>query len=241
VRLTWYGHSTVLVELDGVRLLTDPVLRSRVLHLRRSARMDAQAIGQLDGILVSHGHWDHLDLPSLRRVASGATVIAPRGLGPLLRRRGCASVTELSRGEGVDLGALRIRAVHAEHRMARRGFGRTSAALGYVLSGSRRVYFAGDTDLFAGMSDLAPLDVALLPVSGWGRRLPAGHLDPKRAADALARLRPTVAVPIHWGTYSAWRARPTDPWPAEEFARAAADAAPGVAVRILAPGVTIDL
>ena len=241
MQLTWYGHSTVLVELDGIRLLTDPVLRARVLHLRRNATVDARAIGRVDAILVSHGHWDHLDLRSLRHLARAATVIVPRGLGPLLRRRGCTSVTEVSPGSDTEFGSLHVRAVHAEHGRVRRGLGGASPAIGYVLVGSRRIYFAGDTDLFAGMSDLAPLDVALLPVSGWGRRLPAGHLSPQRAAEALALLRPAVAVPIHWGTYSAWRARPPDMGPAERFARAASEVAPDVVVRIPAPAVAIDL
>ena len=243
MRLTWLGHSTVLVELDGIRLLTDPVLRSRVLHLRRSTPVDERDIGRLDGVLVSHGHWDHLDLPSLRRVDQGATVFVPRGLVPLLhgRRETMRAVVELNAGEEAELGPLRINAVHAEHHAARRRLHRSSAALGYVVEGTRRVYFAGDTDLFSGMRELAPLDLALLPVAGWGPRLPAGHLDPKRAADALTFLCPRVAVPIHWGTYSVWRASRPDPSPAQEFARAAADIAPDVEVRIPTHGVPIDL
>ena len=81
---------------------------------------------------------------------------------------------------------------------------RSPPALGYVVSGSQQVYFAGDTDLFAGMSALAgALDVALLPVAGWGPKVDAGHLDPLRAAKSLPLLKPRIAVPIHWGTYSA--------------------------------------
>jgi L-ascorbate metabolism protein UlaG (beta-lactamase superfamily) len=91
------------------------------------------------------------------------------------------------------------------------------------------------------MRDLAPLDLALLPVAGWGPRLPPGHLDARRAAEALMLLRPRVAVPIHWGTYGLWGARTPDARPAEEFARAAADVAPDVVVRIPSPGAPIEL
>jgi len=241
VQLTWLGHSTVLVELDGVRVLTDPVLRRRVLHLRQVAPVDERALGRVDCILVSHGHWDHLDLPSLERSGRGAHVVVPRGLGGLLRRRRFGDVTEVDIGDEMEIGPLRVHATPAAHTASRRRLGPRAPALGYVLAGSRRVYFAGDTDLFAGMADLGPLDVALLPVSGWGPRLPPGHLDPRRAAAALRLLRPRVAVPIHWGTFAPWRGRPSDLGRAEAFSRAAAELAPEVDVRILAHGETVEL
>ena len=100
------------------------------------------------------------------------------------------------------------------------------------------VYFAGDTDLFDGMAELGPLDVAVLPVSGWGSKVPAGHLDPRRAAEALRLLRPRIAVPVHWGTFRTPFAPRPDDRPAVEFARAAAELAPEVDVRVLAIGET---
>jgi len=112
-------------------------------------------------------------------------------------------------------------------------------SLGYLLDGPERIYFAGDTDLFAGMSALAGrVDVALVPIWGWGPRLPAGHLNPARAAEAIARIRPRLAVPIHWGTLRAWGAqRGLDPAaPARAFADAVAHSAPDTEVRILMPG-----
>ena len=103
------------------------------------------------------------------------------------------------------------------------------------------MYFAGDTDLFDGMAALAPLDVALVPVSGWGPKVGPGHLDPSGAAQALTLLRPTIAVPIHWGTYAvAWSER-GDASPAERFAREAATVAPDVDVRVLQVGGTLEL
>jgi L-ascorbate metabolism protein UlaG (beta-lactamase superfamily) len=118
-------------------------------------------------------------------------------------------------------------------------------ALGYVVTGSRRVYFAGDTDLFPGMAELGPLDLALLPVAGWGPRLPPGHLDARRAAEALRLLAPATAVPIHWGTYSPISKLRTSAAarrePADEFARLAAQLAPTVAVHVLAPGESLEL
>jgi L-ascorbate metabolism protein UlaG (beta-lactamase superfamily) len=234
--LTWLGHSTVVVDLDGTRLLTDPVLRRRVWHLRREASPEP---GPVDGILVSHTHFDHLDRASLRRFDRSLPVLAPRGVGKLLRGWGFRQVTELTAGEELELGGLAIRATHAEHESSRGPLSQASASLGYVLEGSTSVYFAGDTDLFDGMAELGPVDVALLPVSGWGPRLPAGHLDPRGAAEALRLLRPRIAVPVHWGTFrTPFAARPDD-GPAQEFARAAAELAPEVEVRVLAIGETL--
>jgi len=110
-----------------------------------------------------------------------------------------------------------------------------------VLEASASVYFAGDTDLFAAMSKLGPVDAALLPVAGWGPKLGPGHLDPARAAEALRLLRPKVAVPIHWGTFRTPFADHAGDGPAREFARLAGMLAPGVDVRVLSIGETLTL
>jgi L-ascorbate metabolism protein UlaG (beta-lactamase superfamily) len=239
VIVSYVGHGTVELELDGIRLLTDPVLRARVGHLRRVAP-PAEISQSVDAILVSHAHHDHLDLPSLANLPASALAVAPRGAGRLLRR--FQRVVELGEGEEVTVGPLVVRALYAEHPGGRTPFRARGPALSYALLGSKRVYFAGDTGLFAGMNDLVPdLDLALLPVWGWGSRLGPGHLDPRSAAEALRLLRPRAAIPIHWGTYRLLhRAHVADPAaldaPALAFAQAAAELAPEVEVRILRPG-----
>ena len=166
------------------------------------------------------------------------------GGGPLLTRRGFRRVVEIERGESIDVEGVTIEATHAEHD-GRRGLVTKAAAVGYLVSGTGRVYFAGDTDLFDDMRDLAPdLDVAILPVAGWGPRLPPGHLDARLATQALTLLRPRVAIPVHWGTYR--RIGLTrDPAvlrePAESFAELAAEAAPDVEVCVLDPGASVDI
>jgi L-ascorbate metabolism protein UlaG (beta-lactamase superfamily) len=239
--LTWLGHSTVVIDVDGTRLVTDPVLRRRIFHLRRAAAVEPGALGALDGILVSHSHFDHLDVPSLSRLPRSLSVVCPTGIGQLLRRRGFEQVHEVGPGEIVEVGGREVRATHAEHRTNRRPFAGRSAALGYVVEGSKNVYFAGDTELFDGMADLGPIDVALLPVSGWGPRMPAGHLEPRSAAEALLLLRPKVAVPVHWGTFRAPFGPRLDDRAAREFASAAARLAPEVEVRVLQIGETLPL
>lgn len=242
--VAYLGHATVLIETGGTRLLTDPLLRARVAHLRRAAPAPATPrLTSADVVLISHAHLDHLDVPSLRRLEPSVPVVVPRGFARVVRRAGTRDVREVEVGDRVALGAIEVLATRAEHDGRRMPFGRVAQAVGYLIKGPQRVYFAGDTDLFDGMRDIeADLDVALLPVSGWGPRLPPGHLDPERAALAAALLRPRVAVPIHWGTYATPRGKAEDPeHPAREFARRTASHAPGVEVRILRPGDDLTL
>jgi L-ascorbate metabolism protein UlaG (beta-lactamase superfamily) len=239
--IAWLGHSCTAIRLDGLLVVTDPVLRRRVLHLRRKTAVDPAALAHADAILISHTHYDHLDLPSLNQFDLNARVIVPAGAGELLRRRGFRDVSEVVPGDEVDLGALRVRAIHADHGSPYRpGAGRTQP-VGFVIAGSRTVYFAGDTDVFDGMRDLGQIDVALLPVAGWGPRVPEGHLDPLRAAEALDLIRPRVAIPIHWGTYSPWRPPTRSDPAAMKFAEIAATVVPAVEVLVLSPGQSYAL
>jgi L-ascorbate metabolism protein UlaG (beta-lactamase superfamily) len=239
--VTWLGHATVLLELDGVRLLTDPVLGKRVGPLVRIARpLGVRSVEPVDAVLLSHLHADHVDLPSLRRLPHGLPVFAPRGAGLWLRRAGLPDVHELAAGESLKVGPVRVMATPARHDGHRPPFGPSAKPLGFVVTGSRSAYFAGDTDLFEAMAQLHGLiDLALLPVWGWGPTLGPGHLDPERAARAAAIIAPAVAIPIHWGTFALGRParRPSDPWwPPRRFQALARAYAPEVEVRVLAPG-----
>jgi L-ascorbate metabolism protein UlaG (beta-lactamase superfamily) len=239
----YVGHATSTIELDGVRLLTDPVLRGRVGLLRRQGgRVDPATYAGCHAVLLSHAHADHLDHPSLRLLDRTMPVLAPPRVARALRRRGLRHVEALDVGRSTEVGPLTITATPAVH-----GDGRSrDRCIGFVVEGSHRLYFAGDTDIFDGMAGLAGgLDAALLPVWGWGPRLGPGHLDPLRAAQALTLLRPRAAVPIHWGTLCpigvGW-ARPRYlVEPAEAFFRHATRLAPEVDVRILAAGAATDL
>jgi len=245
--LTWLGHSTVLVDLDGTRLLTDPVLRNRVAHLRRRGRVDPAQYTNIDAVLISHLHFDHLDLRSLERLGHGMRLVVPRGGGGLLRQRGFRQVAEVEEGDEIQVGALTVCSTYAEHNGLRLPFfGTRALTLGYTITGGCRIYFAGDTELFGGMAEIGRgLDIALVPIWGWGPSAGSGHLDPRRAAEALRLLRPLLAVPIHWGTYAPLgigrlqTALLADP--VTEFRRHAAELAPEVEVRVLGPGGTLWL
>lgn len=256
-RIAYVGHATVSIELGGVRLLTDPVLRRRLGPLRRHGPAPPREVARgLDALLVSHLHHDHADAPSLRGVDRDVPAFVAPGTGSFFSRLGFAAVTELAPGESGRVGALTVTAVEASHPSGGRLLERRSAAIGFLVEGperagggtprGRRVYFAGDTDLFAGMGELGPgLDVALLPVWGWGPTIGAGHLDPERAARAAALLSPRIAIPIHWGTLyplglARLRPRPLRA-PPHAFAARARELAPQVEVRVLSPGEATSL
>lgn len=245
VTITWLGHATVLVGLGGVRLLTDPVLRSRVGHLRRAVPTPELTPAEVDVVLVSHLHHDHLDTPSLRALRTVPRAAVAPGAGGLVRSALGGTVAELAPGERLGFGGVQVTATPAEHssgRLTPRGRVQ-GTAVGFLLEADgTRVYFAGDTGPFHAMADIAPVDVALLPVWGWGASLGPAHLEPETAASAAAALCARVAVPIHWGTFlpAGQRGRHADvltaPGPA--FAEAAARLAPHTAVEVLRPGET---
>lgn len=246
--MTFLGHSTVLIELDGQRLLTDPILRPRVGPLRRAAEAPRrEQWSGADAVLISHSHWDHLDYGSLRLVGTHTTLVVPRGLGSRLRARGFPRIVELEPGQHHGVGGLRVEATHAEHHGFGPPVGGTARSVGYLVGGSRRLWFAGDTAFFAGMSALdIGLDLALIPVWGWGPTLRRGeHLDPFAAARAVAIVRPRVAVPIHWGTLHPlglrWLRPTTRIDPPHVFAQLVRRQTPATQVRVLPVGASLDL
>lgn len=249
VEITWWGHATCTIEDSDVRVLTDPLFARRLAHLRRRRGVVPPAEARrADLALVSHLHADHLHLPSLAALAPGTRLLVPRGAlraVPGLRRLRQLRIDEVAPGDQTMVGDLVVRAVPARHDGRRLPVGpHRSPALGYVVEGEARTYFAGDTGLFDDMAkEVGPVDVALLPVGGWGPYLGEGHLDAGRAAQALARLSPRSAVPVHYGTY--WpigmdAVRPHEfHTPGDEFVRIAAQLAPSVSVHRLGHGESV--
>ena len=246
--VTWLGHATALIELGGTRVLTDPILRNRVGPLRRiGAAPNRVLLDDIDAVVVSHLHADHADPASLRMIGA-ARVLAPRGSRRWLAKRGVAHVEELAVGEQTKLDGAKLRATMASHDARRWPLGPAAPPIGFVVEASQSrqsCYFAGDTALSPGMAELAGrIDLALLPVWGWGRDVGPGHLDPVTAARAARLIAPRVVVPIHWGTLApAWRlGRIEDAsLPARRFAELVGLEAPEVDARVLAPGQRTEL
>lgn len=249
MEVNWLGHASILIDVGGRRILTDPVLTRRVAHLRRRRALPSPDTADVDTVLLSHAHLDHLHIPSLRRLRPDVEIFTPAGTGRLLRSSGFPDVTEVRVGERIELDGplapIGIEVVPAAHKHGRGPHSRVSARpVGYVISGEdRRVYFPGDTDLFDDMAELADIDVALLPIWGWGPTLGTGHLDPTRAAAATGLIRPGIVVPIHWGTYAPEDGRRALPaWfdlPPERFEAALADAGLSSHLHLLEPGGSV--
>jgi L-ascorbate metabolism protein UlaG (beta-lactamase superfamily) len=222
------------------------------MHLRRhGGAVDVAALGRIDAVLISHAHLDHLDVPSLRKLAGPQTeLVVPAGASKLVAGLGFGAVHELRLGGRTEVAGAIVEATIARHDGRRHPLHSGGECVGYVIAaGGRRVYFAGDTELFPEMEQIrgAGLDAALIPVWGWGTKLGPGHLDPQSAAEALTLLRPRLAVPIHWGTLlpiglDRLRGRGkllTDP--PHAFVAAADRLAPNVEVRVLEQGESTPL
>lgn len=245
-RITYVGHATVLIELDGVRILTDPLLTQWIGPLRRQwPPVDRATLLNIDVVLLSHLHHDHFHLPSLARVDQETRLVVPAGTGSYLRSRGWRNVDEVSPLDEFTVGDVEVRVVPALHDPTRPLSRLIAEPQGFVLSGSQTIYFAGDTDIYPEMRSLASkLDVALVPIWGWGPTIGAGHLDPARAAEAVKLLQPRIAIPIHWGTFFPvglpWR-RAVLGDTARAFRAFTTVIAPDVDVQIVEPGKSVSI
>lgn len=248
-RVRFLGHATLLVDLDDTRILTDPLLRQRVAMLYWRHPIPRSELNHpVDAVVISHMHQDHLDLPSLRGLGYETPLLVPQRAGPFLQRRGFRDVTEMVPGDVVTIGNVRVRAVHARHTGFRPPFGPWGGCLGFIIEGREcgaTVYFAGDTDIFPRMDSFGRVDVALMPVAGWGPTLGPGHMDARQAAVSLQLIRPKVAIPMHWGTFAPFGLQ-WHKWsylirPPLDFQEHARSLAPDTDVTILEPGEALDL
>ena len=247
VSVTWLGHSAAVLEMGGVRLMTDPLLRPYAAGVlrRRDGAPDRRHLRGIDAVLLSHLHHDHADLRSLRMLDPVPILTAPRNAA-WLRRRGLRGVslegwTDLG---GVDV--LPVPAVHQSRPMPHR----PNDALGHLVrSASESVWAAGDTSLYDAMRELPTwagrdcIDVVLVPIGGWGPRLSPGHMGPEEAAVACAATRARFAIPVHWGTFHVPPIGRFGDWmdrPADLFADALSRIAPGCTLVRLRPGETCE-
>jgi L-ascorbate metabolism protein UlaG (beta-lactamase superfamily) len=255
--VTWIGHATVLVQLDGAAFLTDPTWAERSgpfsgrIGVRRYTPpgVDFDALPRIDFVLISHDHYDHLDEPTVRRLARkfDPVFVVPLGIKAWLADRGIRNAVELSWGESATVAGLRVVCTPAQHESGRSlaDHGRRLWSSWAVL-GSKRFYFAGDTGYSGHFEQigkaLGPFDLAAMPIGSYTpqHHLRAVHISPEEALQAGLDLRARRLVGIHWGTFALGR-EPYDEPPqrlADEVRRRKLDAS---AVWILKPGEIADL
>ena len=241
--ITWLGHGTVLIEMEGTRVLTDPLLHHRPGPRARVAPTSPLRV-PVDCVLLSDLHRDHADLPTLRGLPRTGPLIVPPPARQWLLGKGIADVQELAPAHATAVGRLGITAIRGRHDPRRHPFGPSAQPLAFLLANSLSVYFAGDTAALPEMADLrGRVDVALLPIAHGRPRLGHGHPDPEEAAAAVALINPAVVIPIHWsdgpgGAHSTQRIRDS---PAQRFAAQARRYAPRVDVRVVRPSERVVL
>ncbi len=252
LRITWLGHSTLVIEIDGHTFLTDPIWGERTSPLEwmgpkrwYAPPIPLDQLPQLDAVLISHDHYDHLDHPTIVAMKDwDTTFVAPLGVGAHLEYWGVPAdrIVELDWWDRTTVNGLEIVCTPARHASGRTLFDQDRTLwAGYALVGAEhRVYFSGDTGLFPAMdrigAELGPFDATMIEVGAYNRAWPDWHLGPEQAVRAHGMVRGAVMFPVHWGlvdlAYHSW----TEP---AERTLAAAQAA-GVDVVVPRPGESIE-
>jgi len=253
LRLTWLGHATVFAEIDGARVLFDPVWGMRCspfsfagprrLH---PAPLPLDRLGPFDAVVVSHDHYDHLDLPTIRQLAASDALFAvPLGVGGHLERWGVRTgrIAELDWHESADVAGLTLTATPARHFCGRgpRDRQRTLWASWSVAGPRHRIFHSGDTGYFPGFADIGaahgPFDATMIQIGAYSEFWPDVHMTPEEGLRAHRDLGGASALlPIHWGTFNL----APHPWsePAERTLAAAAEC--GVRTAIPVPGASFE-
>jgi len=256
VRITYIGHATLLIELGDARILTDPNFENTLggfLPRVSAPGMALDALGDLDAILLTHAHADHLSFETLGQLPQSVPVYAPPAIARWLQRRGFAQATSIIPNEVVPLGDARVHTAAARHKGHRYGFDRWRSAANMYLfeTDDESCFFAGDTaleDTTHGLveralwADRRELDVALLPIGyapWWKWTFLSGHLTSEDALELFGRLRARHLIPYHWGTFRHVTASAHDA--IRRFRALVPEHPRGADVRILEPGESLEL
>lgn len=218
LRITWLGHSSQLIEIDGARILFDPVWGeraspSRFFGPKRFHRppLPLEELPDVDAVIISHDHYDHLDEPTMRKLAGvETTFVTPLAVGAHLEAWGVPAerIVELDWWESFEVAGLRLVATPARH-FSGRGLtdrDRTLWAGWAVLGPEHRVFFSGDSALFPGFAEigerLGPFDATMLETGAYNQAWADVHMGPEQAVQAHRMLRGDLMLPVHWGTFN---------------------------------------
>ncbi len=243
-QIVYGGHSTVLIQMGKAAILTDPNLSKRIWTIRRKSKpgLTQEQLEAVNLVLVSHGHYDHLDLPTVKRLKRNAVVIVPKGLSRYFARYGFTDVRTLSWWEQTTVHGLRIVAVPANHFKGRNPMV-NSLYQGYVIDGEYQIYFAGDTGWFEGfreIGDIFRLDIAMLPIGAYKPWSAFGHhMTPENCVKAMHVLKAKRMIPIHWGAFRL-SLEPLDE-PVKRLEKAARQAGIEPSIVVLKPGEALNL
>lgn len=248
LRVTFINHATTLIQLDGVNVLTDPIYAERASPFDfagprrvRPPGLRFEDLPRIDAVVISHNHYDHLDLATLRRVADtwpAVRLFVGLGIKKFLEAKGLVNVVELDWWERREVGGVTVHSVPNQH-FSNRGLFDADGTLwsAWVMEGAGgRAYFGGDTGYgphFAQVAErLGPMRLAVLPIGAYRPEwfMSPVHMSPKQAVQAAIELKATFAVPMHYGTFALADDGETEP---VEALRAALEAMP-------APFVVLD-
>lgn len=218
LRVTWLGHSTILLEIDGRRVLTDPVWGERTSPVNwlgperwYAPPLRLDELPAIDAVLISHDHYDHLDYPTITAIKNWKTTfVVPLGVAAHLMGWGVpeARIVELDWWQSTGVGNLNIVCTPARHASGRMLLDNNKTLwAGYAILGeSHRVYFSGDTGLFPAMRDIGerfgPFDLTMIEAGAYDPAWPDWHIGPEQAIVAHEWVRGRVFLPIHWGLFN---------------------------------------
>ena len=201
--VTWWGHSFVTVELPGAAVVTDPLMSRRLFHVRRASDPPPAHATRADLVLISHLHHDHLHLPTLRRFDDAVPIVVPRGAVKAVRSLERLETIEVVPGDRLTVAGVDVEVLPARHdgRRDKRPGAAEATSLGFRFGrDGTTCWYPGDTGPMD-FGDVAPVDLALVPIGGWGPSLGDGHLDPEQAVEAVRVVGARWIVPVHHGTY----------------------------------------
>ena len=218
LRATWIGHATVLLEIDGARILTDPVWSERVspsslVGPRRffEPPLAMDELPRIDAVLVSHDHYDHLDMETVQTLGKrGARFLVPLGVGAHLEKWGIlpAQIQELDWDDQAQVAGVTLTAAAARHFSGRRLSDRDATlwCSWVIASGRHKVFYSGDSGYFDGYKEIGlrhgPFDVTLMSVGAYGPTWPLIHMTPEEVVQAHVDVRGELLVPVHWATFN---------------------------------------